>query len=1492
MLTLWLCGVLWSLARLAFEGQRASLLRRECRDVPDEEARLLLSELCARLRVRRAPMLLRSVEGGPLLMGLIRPAIVLPAPMLSQSTRDELKLVLAHEAAHLKRRDLLWNLILTLACVLFWFHPLRWLARREWRLAVEQACDELALAATQQSAASYGALLLKVAARLPAQAPALVSVGVAEDYALLQRRIAALGRAGQSSKRAVRLGSALLLGAAVVGLVPWRVTALEAAPQASDAARASTSAASGSGAAVELVGSFEQGSAALSLAFSPEGKRLASTSGGSRIELWQVEASGLRREKTLAATAAPHTISQIAFGKGGQVLAAVSDRARLWDVSQAKVLAALQVADPTPAQQRRYGQGFGVAVAVSPDGKMVASTGQFLIVHARQADGTWKKVLQEKFYYGIGLAFTPDGKSLIEAGHNGRLFFWSASKLRAGRAVMTSGLGHRGSTELHIGAMRSRPDAAQEPEAFNNPMSGLALSPEGAWLGTSHVAFTQSIYARPLPTSGPHTFTVRQGELLVDGKRRTAIKKRIPSSIVLRDGRSGQFSRVLEAPSNINALAFSPNGRVVAGACDDGIRFWEAASGRLLHTLSEIKNVRALAFSPDGRLLASGGGDRSVRLWRLSAGLASRIATMRSAAQMSPALAPTGQKVEVEVLSPSGQPVLGARALWTQLDENNQERIEAFTTDARGRFLFPIGRVRRGDDFVHQAVLWVLAPGFGATRYDITPPRTDEPEVIRLRRASTLRLSLRDSRRRPLPRIDIEVSRLSSGDEALPVGYRSIYGAATPGEVLSRLRSRTDARGQAVIAGLPQGVSVELDLSYASPGDNSAHGKYLRARPSRFAPLESEGKVLMSQSLVSRAITMLAPAVVRGRVTFADGSPVVGAVITPSNPEAGQRFGFDLPRALTNAQGRYSMGGLRPGAYAMKVSRGKKLEHEWAVVNARAKVREGNTNRVDLKLVPGAIIQGRVVSVRTGRGVAGQPLGFRDAAQNYGYKKSGPDGSFEFRSVGGEQRLWLRSDADSPPGFSLPVETNLALAVANGQSKSITFRLPSVRLPRAITGQVLGQDNRPVEGASVSVEGLGGTPRHGLRALLKTDARGRFSISPNITARPVRLWASAGTRMSARGAVAISGDAVTLRIGEGNQAAIGGRVLDTRSRRPIIDARVALIDNSEDRGSQIASAKSDAAGRFRFEGLRPGSIYSLSAEARGYEGGYEDLASPRVGQSVPADILMRRRGSFVAGRVLYPNGKPVAGVRIAAMGFATPATSDAQGRFRINNVAPGPLDVMVTAPGWREPTWMHLVGGRSDGRITILPPRQDSQQRQALNARNRARRERRRALPGSMAPEIRARGWVNSPPLSLASLRGQVVLLEFLPFSAQTVRPEVEEIARDFTPRGLRVIGIQDAPEYRLALQRDINAPPEPPVDLARLSELSRRLGLTYALALDSPPATAPGAQVHDATLAGPTAQAYNNARHAVIDRAGRIAYVGESLGAAMSAVADLLGTS
>jgi hypothetical protein len=120
--------------------------------------------------------------------------------------------VLAHELAHIARRDPLRHVLTRLVVAAYWFHPLAWLAARQARAAQEQACDEAVLALGTRPSV-YARVLMELAHSPTSRRP-LAALPMAERP-FLETRIMAILDAGPVSAR----GRRIILPAAAVALL-------------------------------------------------------------------------------------------------------------------------------------------------------------------------------------------------------------------------------------------------------------------------------------------------------------------------------------------------------------------------------------------------------------------------------------------------------------------------------------------------------------------------------------------------------------------------------------------------------------------------------------------------------------------------------------------------------------------------------------------------------------------------------------------------------------------------------------------------------------------------------------------------------------------------------------------------------------------------------------------------------------------------------------------------------------------------------------------------------------------------------------------------------------------------------------------------------------------------------------------------------------------------------------------------------------------------
>ena len=227
---LWLIGVGWSILRVLREVREARRLHAGSREVEEPWIVERCAELAFLFHLRSLPRLLAAEgRGSPLLVLSGGPAVLLPASLLRDYAPEDVELMLAHELAHLKHGDLLWSWLPAVAHGLFFFHPMVWLANREWRLAHEMACDELALEITTAAPGDYGQVLLRVAAqsRLNLQT-GLATVGLEETPDTLKRRLTAMKHPRHFSPLRVAAFSAPVMLVGAAALLPWRLAAADA----------------------------------------------------------------------------------------------------------------------------------------------------------------------------------------------------------------------------------------------------------------------------------------------------------------------------------------------------------------------------------------------------------------------------------------------------------------------------------------------------------------------------------------------------------------------------------------------------------------------------------------------------------------------------------------------------------------------------------------------------------------------------------------------------------------------------------------------------------------------------------------------------------------------------------------------------------------------------------------------------------------------------------------------------------------------------------------------------------------------------------------------------------------------------------------------------------------------------------------------------------------------------------------------------------------
>lgn len=215
LLPLWAAGCALLLLRLAAAHFLLRRNTRRCEPAPGPLAAAFAAaqqESGLRQPVR---LLMDNARSIPVVWGVFRPTLLLPAEAAAWDAA-QLRSVLLHELAHLRRRDPLVQFLTQIACALHWFNPLVWLAA--WRLHVERerACDDMVLASGVRPS-TYAKHLIHIATQLsPARWTQACGLAMARKSSL-EGRLTAVLSDKLNRRRLTRAltAAAILLSAAI-----------------------------------------------------------------------------------------------------------------------------------------------------------------------------------------------------------------------------------------------------------------------------------------------------------------------------------------------------------------------------------------------------------------------------------------------------------------------------------------------------------------------------------------------------------------------------------------------------------------------------------------------------------------------------------------------------------------------------------------------------------------------------------------------------------------------------------------------------------------------------------------------------------------------------------------------------------------------------------------------------------------------------------------------------------------------------------------------------------------------------------------------------------------------------------------------------------------------------------------------------------------------------------------------------------------------------
>jgi len=219
---LWLAGVGLLFARLVGGLWRVHDLYRTARALPASRWQAASCRLSQQLGLTR---FVRVVDAafvdGPVVVGWLQPVVLLPVAALAGLTPEQVRAILAHELAHVRRHDALVNAAQTVAETLLFYHPAVWWVSSRIRTEREHCCDDVALDVSGDAYA-YASALAELESWRSARPAALAMA--ATGGALLQR----VARLLTPPARSPRGGVTVTLALALVLVVGWRLPLLVA----------------------------------------------------------------------------------------------------------------------------------------------------------------------------------------------------------------------------------------------------------------------------------------------------------------------------------------------------------------------------------------------------------------------------------------------------------------------------------------------------------------------------------------------------------------------------------------------------------------------------------------------------------------------------------------------------------------------------------------------------------------------------------------------------------------------------------------------------------------------------------------------------------------------------------------------------------------------------------------------------------------------------------------------------------------------------------------------------------------------------------------------------------------------------------------------------------------------------------------------------------------------------------------------------------------
>ncbi len=183
-------------------------------------------------------LLISPRVSGPVTMGVRRPVVLAPEGFVARCAPQELLAAMAHECAHIARRDFAKNVVYEAVSLLIAFHPVTWMVKARIAETREMVCDEIAVQSVMEPRV-YARSLLRLAAMIASPVVFTNAIGIF-DANILEKRIMTIKakKQGMGVRSALLIPAAAVLFSVVVGEAAAKGVTVQAETQAADGSKA------------------------------------------------------------------------------------------------------------------------------------------------------------------------------------------------------------------------------------------------------------------------------------------------------------------------------------------------------------------------------------------------------------------------------------------------------------------------------------------------------------------------------------------------------------------------------------------------------------------------------------------------------------------------------------------------------------------------------------------------------------------------------------------------------------------------------------------------------------------------------------------------------------------------------------------------------------------------------------------------------------------------------------------------------------------------------------------------------------------------------------------------------------------------------------------------------------------------------------------------------------------------------------------------------